>query len=64
MVKASTVRSIEGEGIAMDDDTTSSVASERSRTGQPVANPRRLRLGRDGRPLPQQPREDAARASA
>ena len=30
----------------------SSTTAERSRTGQSVANPRRLRLDADGRPLP------------
>ena len=33
------------------DGSTRSTATERPR-GQSVANPRRVRLGRDGRPLP------------
>lgn len=34
----------------MDDQST--VTSRTSCAGRPVANPRRLRLGRDGQPLP------------
>lgn len=49
---------------AMDDNATTTATSERPRTGQPVANPRRLRLGRDGRPLPQAPRDVSARPTA
>jgi hypothetical protein len=41
----------------MNDETTTNTA-ERPRSGQTVANPRRLRLGRDGRPLPVTSRED------
>lgn len=48
----------------MDDDVTATVTSERPRTGQSVANPRRLRIGRDGRPLPQVARDDDSRPSA
>jgi hypothetical protein len=49
----------------MDDTSTSiTVAGERPRTGQPVANPRRLRLGRDGRPLPVVVTDDDGRRSA
>ncbi len=49
----------------MDDTTTTTTASdERPRTGQPVANPRRLRLGRDGRPLPLGVRDDDGRSAA
>jgi hypothetical protein len=32
--------------------------AERPRNGQSVANPRRLRLGRDGRPLPVSTRDE------
>jgi hypothetical protein len=38
--------------VSEDTSTTSGATVERSRLGQSVANPRRLRLGRDGRPLP------------
>ncbi|HEX3005953.1 MAG TPA: hypothetical protein VHO27_17205 [Angustibacter sp.] len=42
----------------MDDTAGTTTTTERPRTAQTVANPRRLRLGRDGRPLPLAPRDD------
>jgi hypothetical protein len=42
-----------------DDRTSGTITAERPR-GQSVANPRRLRLGRDGRPLPLVPDDDPA----
>lgn len=36
----------------MSAQTVTGLAGDRLRLGQSVANPRRLRLGRDGRPLP------------
>lgn len=42
----------------MDDTAGTATTSERPRAAQTVANPRRLRLGRDGRPLPPAPRDD------
>ena len=35
-----------------DQITTGTTTSERGRSGTSLANPRRVRLGRDGRPLP------------
>jgi len=35
-----------------DQTTTGTSATERGRSGGSLANPRRVRLGRDGRPLP------------
>ena len=35
-----------------DQITTGTTSSERGRGGTSLANPRRVRLGRDGRPLP------------
>ena len=35
-----------------DQNTTMTGSSERGRSGGSLANPRRVRLGRDGRPLP------------
>lgn len=42
----------------MDDSAVTATTTERPRAGATVANPRRLRLGRDGRPLPPAPRDD------
>ena len=36
----------------MSDQTTTGTTTERARNGSSLANPRRVRLGRDGRPLP------------
>jgi hypothetical protein len=37
----------------MSDQTTTGISTtERGRSGGSLANPRRVRLGRDGRPLP------------
>ena len=47
-----------------DTSAGTTAASERPRTGQPVANPRRLRLGRDGRPLPLGSRDEDARSAS
>ena len=35
-----------------DQTTTGTTSAERGRSGISLANPRRVRLGRDGRPLP------------
>ena len=35
-----------------DQTTTGTSSTERGRSGGSLANPRRVRLGRDGRPLP------------
>jgi len=35
-----------------DQTTTGTTSTERARSGSSLANPRRVRLGRDGRPLP------------
>ncbi|GAB3599959.1 hypothetical protein GCM10027446_32540 [Angustibacter peucedani] len=49
----------------MSDESSTSGASERTRerprSSGPVANPRRLRLGRDGRPLPLTARDEDVR---
>jgi hypothetical protein len=42
----------------MEDTAGIATTTERPRAAQAVANPRRLRLGRDGRPLPPAPRDD------
>ena len=49
----------------MSDDSTSTSgpAVERSHVGQSVANPRRLRIGRDGRPLPVGARDESVRSA-
>ncbi len=46
----------------MSDATSITTATaERPRTGQSVANPRRLRVGRDGRPLAVAARDEDSR---
>jgi hypothetical protein len=40
------------EDAMSDQNSTGASTTERGRSGSPLANPRRVRLGRDGRPLP------------
>lgn len=41
-----------GMTMTMDEQSAAETTTERSRVSQSLANPRRLRIGRDGRPLP------------
>jgi len=60
IVKTSTEFGEEGP-VSQDTSNTPVSGAERPRSGQSVANPRRLRLGRDGRPLPVMPRDEDSR---